>query len=146
VIVADASVLIAHLDDTDEHHDAALELLLDTQDDPLGASTITVAEVLVGPTRSGRMEQARGALHALGLVEIPLAADAATHLATLRAETGLKLPDCCVLLAAQGASASGIVSFDARLIEVASRLGLSTGQTPQPTEAAEGAATSDPDD
>ena len=56
------------------------------------------------------------------MAEIPLGADAPTRLARLRAETGLKLPDCCVLLAAQDASASSVLSFDDRLSAAAERL------------------------
>lgn len=124
MIVADASVLIAHFEDADEHHEAAADLLLEVADLQLGASSITVAEVLVGPARTGRLEHARGALRALGVTEIPLGSGAAPRLATLRAETGLKLPDCCVLLAAEEMSARRLASFDARLIGVAAGLGL----------------------
>lgn len=59
------------------------------------------------------------------LHEVPLAPDAAPRLAELRADTNLKLPDCCVLLAARDAPAQAILTFDERLAGVAERLGLS---------------------
>ncbi len=40
----------------------------------------------------------------LEVEEIPLGADAAIRFAMMRAEVGPKLPDCCVLLAAQEAA------------------------------------------
>jgi predicted nucleic acid-binding protein len=44
-------------------------------------------------------------------------------LAALRAGTGLKLPDCCVLQAAEQAHA-GIATFDDRLAAAARELGV----------------------
>jgi toxin FitB len=101
VIVLDASVLIAHLDERDTHHERATRLLVDTGAEPLGASTITLAETLVPPTRAGRLEDVVAALGWLGVTELPLGDCAPARLARLRAEIGSKLPDCCVLLAAQ---------------------------------------------
>jgi predicted nucleic acid-binding protein len=51
VIVVDASVLIAHLDERDALHQRAVERLLEAADQPLACSPITLADVLVGPTR-----------------------------------------------------------------------------------------------
>jgi len=122
VIVVDASVLIAHLDERDALHERAVEQLLAAADEPLGCSTLTLAELLVGPARRGRLDDAHAALAALEIEEIPLAAGAAGELATLRAETGLKLPDCCVLLAARDTRATGVLSFDERLAKASARL------------------------
>ncbi|MGH2946451.1 MAG: type II toxin-antitoxin system VapC family toxin [Solirubrobacteraceae bacterium] len=123
MIVVDASVLIAHLDDRDALHERASALLIDAVDVPLGASPITLAEVLVGPGRANRLREAQAALDALEVHEIPLDADAAAQLASLRAATGLKLPDCCVLLAARQAGAT-VLSLDDRLTRAARDLGL----------------------
>ena len=114
MIVVDASVLIAHLDERDALHEQAVERLLAAAGETLGASTLTLAEVFVGPARRGRLGDARAAITALEVEEIPLASGAAGDLATLRAETGLKLPDCCVLLAARETGASGVLTFDER--------------------------------
>lgn len=123
VIVLDASVLIAHLDPEDAHHALATERLLDVADRPFGASSMTLAEVLVGPTRTGRQAAALAALRALGVTELALPANAAMRLAALRAETRLKLPDCCVLLAA-GVAEGSVLTFDEPLAREAERLGV----------------------
>ncbi|MBS1862152.1 MAG: type II toxin-antitoxin system VapC family toxin [Actinobacteria bacterium] len=125
MIVLDASVLIAHLDERDAHHERATRLLADTGAEPLGVSTITLAETLVAPARTGRLADATSALVHLGVIELPPGMDAATRLAQLRSDTGRKLPDCCVLLAAQ-ANGGVIGSFDSALIGAATDLGLAT--------------------
>lgn len=57
--------------------------------------------------------------------ELALGENAPGRLAQLRAEIGLKLPDCCVLLTAQ--EHPGIVaSFDSNLLAAARKLGLKT--------------------
>lgn len=122
MIILDASVLIAHLDERDAQHERAVERLLDVADQPLGCNPITLAEVLVGPARHDRLDAARDAVGALGIEEVPLARDAPARLASLRAATGLKLPDCCVLLAAQDAGAGAILTFDDRLAVAAAEL------------------------
>ena len=101
MIVLDASVLIAHLDEADAHHQRATELLINTADEALGASPLTIAEVLVGPARAGTLDAARAALAALAVTTVPLGDEAPTRLAVLRADSRLRLPDCCVLLAAE---------------------------------------------
>ncbi|MBA3866770.1 MAG: type II toxin-antitoxin system VapC family toxin [Solirubrobacterales bacterium] len=125
MIVLDASVLIAHLDERDPHHDRAKRLLADSGAEPLGASTISLAETLVAPTRAGRLADATAALARLEVIELSLGEDASTRLARLRADTGRKLPDCCVLCAAQD-SQGAIASFDSALINAAADLGLAT--------------------
>jgi predicted nucleic acid-binding protein len=123
VIVLDASVLIAHLDRDDAHHEAATERLLELADQPFGASSITLAEVLVAPTRAGSLPTARGALRTLGVAELSLPPNASERLASLRVETTLKLPDCCVLLGAEAAGGR-VLTFDERLAREAARRGL----------------------
>jgi hypothetical protein len=79
--------------------------------------------VLVGPSRTGRLDAALSALRALEVEERPFPGDTAVRLARLRADTGLRMPDCCVLLAAQDAVAR-VAAFDDRLIRAAEGLGL----------------------
>jgi predicted nucleic acid-binding protein len=124
VVVLDASVLIAHLDGRDAHHPRAVDLLLAARRSTFIASVVTVAEVLAGPVRAGAGATAGAALRALRLVREPLAPDAAEKLAKLRAETGLKLPDCCVLLAALDTGAKGVLTFDAQLERAALAAGF----------------------
>ncbi|HEU4723545.1 MAG TPA: PIN domain-containing protein [Gemmatimonadaceae bacterium] len=123
MIVLDANVLIAHLDQHDAHHAAATERLLALADRPFCASSITLAEVLVAPARTRSLPAAQAALRALEVAELPLPPNASERLAVLRVETGLKLPDCCVLLAAEGAAGT-VVTFDDRLAREAHRRGL----------------------
>jgi predicted nucleic acid-binding protein len=123
VIVLDASVLIGHLDGNDLHHRRARDLLEATGASPLGASSISLAETLVAPARTGRLEAARDALERIGVLELAFGSDAPARLARLRADTGCKLPDCCVLLAAQ-AHEGAVASFDLDLLEAARALGL----------------------
>lgn len=126
MIVLDASVLIAHLDRHDAHHDTARERLLELADRPFGASTLTLAEVLVAPTRTGTSQIAQEAFVNLALAELPLPPNAAAQLAALRVETALKLPDCCVLLAAQAHDGS-VLTFDEQLAREAARRGVGCG-------------------
>jgi predicted nucleic acid-binding protein len=127
VIVLDASVLIAHLDAADAHHVEARQLLESSGGESLGASAITLAETFVSPARAGRLGQAESAVRQLGVEELVIGADAAGRLATLRAGTRLKMPDCCVLLAALDAQAL-LASFDSSLLAAARELGLKTHQ------------------
>ena len=123
MIVLDASVLIAYLDAEDAQHRKAESLLAREIDDDFATNPLTLAEVLVGPSRTGRLDAARSALQELEVTERPFPADTAVRLARLRADTGLRMPDCCVLLAAQDA-AGRVAAFDERLIHGAEALGL----------------------
>ncbi len=123
MMVLDASVLIAHLDADDAHHQRATALLFDTVDEQLVTSPLTLAEVLVGPARAGRADLVEGALRELGVGVVPLDNGAPRHLAELRVRTQLRLPDCCVLLAARMAGGY-VATFDDRLHRAAVELGL----------------------
>jgi predicted nucleic acid-binding protein len=123
VIVLDASVLIAHFDPADALHERATHLLLEAASERLACSVVTIAEVLVGPVRAGRGDAAVAALRDLDVDAVPLDVAATERLAVLRAETGLRLPDCCVLLAAEATSAA-VASFDDRLRRSAASRGL----------------------
>lgn len=124
MIVLDASILIAYLERNDVHHDAAEALLAEEVDD-LGINVLTLAEVLVAPTQNGRVGEVLSMLADLEVAELPMPSQATTHLARLRTTTRLRMPDCCVLLAAQEANAR-VASFDLRLTAAASALGLVT--------------------
>lgn len=123
MIVLDASVLIAHLDASDAYHERAETVLATLGTEHFGASPLTLAEVLVGPARAAQLDRAIAALHLLNVVTVTLPEDAPLRLALLRAGTKLKLPDCCVLLAAETANAS-VVTFDSRLCAVARERGI----------------------
>ena len=123
MIVLDANVLIAHLDTTDIHHDRAGALLEAVADQALRASPITLAEVLAGPARARQLDRATVALGRLGVVIVDLGEGAPVRLALLRAGTNLKLPDCCVLMAAEQVQGA-VATFDDRLARAASSRGL----------------------
>ena len=114
MIVLDASVLISFLDAEDNHHGPAEQLLTRAVDDDLAVNSLTLAEVLVAPIRDGRLGTVMTALHALEVHELPFPDDTAVRLAQLRVATGLKMPDCCVILAAEDAGAA-VATFDERL-------------------------------
>jgi predicted nucleic acid-binding protein len=123
LIVLDASVLIAHLNASDQHHVRAHGLLEAIVDEPWGASDVTLAEALVTPARVGHLEAVESALVALDVQEVPLGSGASGRLAEMRAEVGLKMPDCCALLAAENNEAA-LATFDAQLISAAEKLGV----------------------
>lgn len=123
MIVLDASVLIAYLDADDDHHQAAEALLAGAIDDNLGANPLTLAEVLVVPVRVGRLDHTLAALRDLEVEELPFPPATAVRLAQLRASSGLKMPECCVLLAAEHAGAT-VATFDERLAETAEHRNL----------------------
>lgn len=125
LIVLDASVLVAHQEPGDAHHVRATRTLEAHAGARFRASPLTVAELLVAPVALGTLDIARGWLKSLGIEEVPFGLDASRRLASLRAQTRLKLPDCCVLLAAQDAEADTIATFDDRLGAAVEGLGLS---------------------
>lgn len=124
MIVLDASVLIGYLDGQDDHHDAAEALFAAAVDDDLAANPLTLGEVLVVPARDGRLDAVLGVLHDLEVAELAFPPDMSSRLARLRARTGLRMPDCCVLLSAEVTGAS-LASFDERLLRAAERHGVS---------------------
>ncbi|HTA35515.1 MAG TPA: type II toxin-antitoxin system VapC family toxin [Solirubrobacteraceae bacterium] len=119
--ILDASVLIAYFGAGDAHTEHAVGLL--ERADDLAVSTITLAEVLVGATRSGRARELLEALADMEVEEARLGPNAAEALAQLRIATGLRLPDCCVLLAADATNATAVATFDDRLAKAAEQKG-----------------------
>ena len=126
MIVLDASALIAQLDKTNPHHERARTLLLDSPNQPLAASVITLAEAFVAPARRGRLGDAQSAVRELGVLTVDLGTAAAVPHAQLHPQTGLRRPDCCVLHAAATADAETIATFDQRLASAARARGLKT--------------------
>jgi predicted nucleic acid-binding protein len=123
VIVLDASVLIGYLDASDAHHERATALLASEIDDDYAVNLLTLAEILVAPTRTGQRDMVLDILDDLGVETLQFPADPAVTLARLRAETLLKMPDCCVLLSARDRQAR-LASFDERVVKAALALGL----------------------
>jgi len=124
VIALDASVLIGHLSLVDAHHEAATTLLLNAAPGSMLVHPLTMAEVLVGGVRVGRGAAMRDDLLAAGITVAETDVDEPLRLAELRATTGLKLPDCCVLGATLHHHAA-LATFDGTLAAVARRRGVS---------------------
>lgn len=125
MIVLDASVLIGHLEPADADHERAVELLMRCADDEFAASVISLAEIYVGAARAQRLADAQRMVALLRVSSLPLPASAGPRLAQIRVVTGLKLPDCCVLDAAERHDAT-VATFDTALATQAQRLGLGT--------------------
>lgn len=121
MIVIDASVLIGHLGADDAHHARAFDVL-DTEDE-IGVHPVTVAEALVLPAREHRDAEVLGALDRIGIDRLAPDDAEPQRVARLRAETGLGLPDCYVLAAAERLAA-GLATFDARLAAAARSRGV----------------------
>lgn len=122
--VLDASILLAYFDKRDAHTEAARAILDDADD--LAASVLTVAESLVGAAAASRLDEQLDALADLEIRRVPISSDAAPALARLRSDTGLKMPDCCVLHAAATVGADAIGTRDASLAKVAQERGYQT--------------------
>lgn len=123
MIALDASVLIAHLYPHDAHHAAATRFLSDTADETLVVHTLTLAEVLVGGVRVNRGQEMLTDLQAVGVQVAQHIDDEPLRLANLRATTGLKLPDCCVLDTALN-NAATLATFDTTLAKAANQLNI----------------------
>jgi predicted nucleic acid-binding protein len=123
VIVMDASVLIAHLNPADPHHEAATAILLAGTPGQMLVHTITMAEVLVGGVRAGHGASMRDDLQAAGIIVAPHDDGEPLRLAEMRVGSGLKLPDCCVLDTAIHHRAS-LATFDEALAAAARKRGV----------------------
>jgi predicted nucleic acid-binding protein len=124
VITLDASVIIAHLSPQDPLHQAASAYLEASGAEDLLMHSLNLAEVLVGGARAGRAQEMLDDLLAIGIRVAERPHDEALRLADLRADSGLKLPDCCALHTAL-VSGSTLATFDEHLAETARRHNLS---------------------
>jgi predicted nucleic acid-binding protein len=122
VTVLDACVLTTHLDEADAHHQRATRLLESLAGRAKSVSVLTRAEVLVAPALLGRRRTAEESLDRLRVQTKELSAPAG-QLAELRARTGLRMPDCCVLLTAETSGAE-LATFDERLARLAAARGV----------------------
>lgn len=114
MITLDASVVIAHLDPRDAHHRHATALIREHIDRQFLIHPLNLAEVLVGGVRDGRGQEMLADLDAIGIRTFHSSEDEPLRLATLRAESGLKLPDCCAVDTAL-TTRSPLATFDGNL-------------------------------
>lgn len=120
MITLDASVVIAHLQPRDPHHQAAATFLREHPDETLLIHSLNLAEVLVGGVQAGRGREMLRDIEAIGVQVADPADGEPLRLAMLRAESGLKLPDCCALDTALVYD-SVLATFDDDLAEAARR-------------------------
>lgn len=76
--------------------------------------------------RDGRVGDRLADIGEREVQEIPLQPGSASQLAFLRLDTGLRMPDCCVLLAALSTYAWAIATRDSQLRAAAANLGFET--------------------
>lgn len=125
MMVLDASVVIALLKNHDPHRELAAAILKANRNEDLIIHPITLAECLVGPAKSNMISEASVDIEALGIETSANFESEPVKLATLRAQTGLKLPDCCVLLTATELNAT-LATFDSSLATAAKARGINT--------------------
>jgi predicted nucleic acid-binding protein len=123
MIVLDASVISAFLNTSDVNNGAASVFLSQNLDRGFAVHPLTLSEVLVGGARLGRASELLADLADLGIGALECARDEPMLLAEFRVTTGLKMPDCCVLVAALHESAP-LATFDQALARAALALGL----------------------
>jgi predicted nucleic acid-binding protein len=124
ITILDAGVIIAAMDATDPHHTRAIQFLRTTSD-TLRVHPLNLAEALVGQVRRERGAQALAAIQATGIDALPADTVDALALATVRADTGLKMPDAVALASA--------MTLDARLATTDARLGHAAHDAGVPT-------------
>ena len=125
MIVLDAGVLIAHLSSADPFHERATDLLEQHASTVFAMSTMTIAECLVRPVALGVMDRALTAIEELGIRSIGITAEDAPHIASIRAASGLRMPDAIVVFTARSHDAA-IATTDAALARAASAHGIVT--------------------
>lgn len=122
-LILDASVLIGLLDIADKHHDRAVDDVeaADREGRQLLLPASAYSETLVAFARARRLEEARQAIAAMGIMVVPLTATIAERAAELRARHNrLRLPDAIVLATAQELGGR-LLSYDRRLSQLAGK-------------------------
>jgi rRNA-processing protein FCF1 len=107
------------------HHNFAHDFFRQRPDESYLAHSLTFTEILVGPMRVGHEAFVLRQLEGLGIAEWTPTVGSAGRLARLRVDTGLKLPDCCVLDAAITTDAP-LATFDTRLARAAASIGVAS--------------------
>lgn len=93
----DAGVIIGLYDDKDPHHKWAVDFMLQTTAEKLVMSAVNHAEILVYPIRAGVKDAFLAGIEGLGIkLDVNSLLETET-LATLRADTGLKMTDVCAI-------------------------------------------------
>jgi len=125
VIILDANVLIAFLDEQDPHHRDSKDLIEANFVEGFGVSAVTLAEALVYPAKAGKEDRALFSIRRLGVKTIGVEPDDGMSIAHLRANHTIRMPDALVLLCALP-TGSRIATFDRGLKTAAHEAGLGT--------------------
>lgn len=124
MIVLDASALIALLDADDAHHETVVAALDAVADQQWRISALTLAEVMTRAAADPDLLVELGeTVVELSIAVVPLGDADVEPLARLRSGTRLRMPDCCVVLAAQQLEAQ-VVTTDGALSRRATELGI----------------------
>jgi predicted nucleic acid-binding protein len=125
IVVLDASVVIAFLDASDTHHQAAVAALTSVGSEELVLPASAYSEVLVGPARRGRdvLAVVREFVTDLALRVAPLDSAIAERAAALRAaHRSLRLPDALVLATADTSNAASVLTADRSWAKISERV------------------------
>ncbi len=120
MIILDACVLISHY--SGDNHAARALNILDTEE-TLTIHPLTLAECSVAPARFQKLSRFRKDITRLGLEVWEPDLDHVYRVATLRATTPLRIPDCCALDLARFQKAI-LATFDVVLAKTARSLGI----------------------
>lgn len=123
MIVLDANVVIAYLDDRDAHHQHVIDLLESNAFDEFACSVLTVAEALVHPTRAEVQDAAVASMQRIGIRVLPMGKHDALELARVRSQYGVRMPDAVVLHTAL-TNGADIATLDESLATAAARAGI----------------------
>ena len=123
LVVLDASALIALLDPNDALHAAARLEFNQFAGEDLAVPASALAETLVAPARSGKLEEAKRQIQALDLRIADQGEAVAVEAARLRSRhRRLRLPDALVLATAEVLGAKVLLTGDANWKAIAKRV------------------------
>lgn len=125
MIILDANVLIAFLDESDSHHRDSKNLIEANFLEGFGVSAVTLAEVLVYPAKAGKEDRALSSIRRLGVKTIGVESEDGMSIAQLRANHAIRMPDALVLHCALS-TGSRVATFDRGLKTAAHDAGLGT--------------------
>jgi predicted nucleic acid-binding protein len=123
IVVLDASALIALFSDTDPYHEWALRMFADTMGWDLQMTALNLAEAMVHPFRSERLDQFTKAISGLGIEVTSVDSSDSPRLAQIRADTNLRMPEALVLNQAMKVGGA-ITTTDNELARIAASLSV----------------------
>jgi predicted nucleic acid-binding protein len=126
-IVLDAGVIIGLYDDHDPHHNWAIDFMFQTTSDVLVMSAVNYAEIMVYPIKFGNKAEFLAGVSGLELQLDVKSLSKTEDLATLRAETGLKMTDVCAIHLAVSED-SILATTDKAVAKAAKALGIEVFQ------------------